>query len=230
MIGRIFNTMCVVAALGVAVLWAVSYARPLRVEPDHNASRWVQVNVERGAVTFCYHSSHAPPAPATATSNLAIRFREVRVQYLNTRHTLERGYRWTIAGIERNAAAQRWLGEDVSVDYVAKETASARRLHQAGLRVARKKASAAMLSVLDAKAFHISFWRTPTPNGILRFPVWCVVALLFVFPIRSILRGPWMRHLRRRRGRCTTCGYDLTGNVSGVCPECGLALVGRSAV
>jgi hypothetical protein len=32
--------------------------------------------------------------------------------------------------------------------------------------------------------------------------------------------------LRRRRpasraGRCTACDYDLTGNVSGVCPECG---------
>lgn len=23
--------------------------------------------------------------------------------------------------------------------------------------------------------------------------------------------------------RCTNCGYDLTGNVSGVCPECGTA-------
>jgi len=31
--------------------------------------------------------------------------------------------------------------------------------------------------------------------------------------------------LRRRRrlksGLCGKCGYDLTGNVSGVCPECG---------
>lgn len=28
---------------------------------------------------------------------------------------------------------------------------------------------------------------------------------------------------RTRSGRCTTCGYDLTGNVSGRCPECGTA-------
>ena len=26
--------------------------------------------------------------------------------------------------------------------------------------------------------------------------------------------------LRRRMGQCAHCGYDLTGNVSGVCPEC----------
>lgn len=26
---------------------------------------------------------------------------------------------------------------------------------------------------------------------------------------------------RDRLGNCAACGYDLTGNVSGVCPECG---------
>ncbi len=31
------------------------------------------------------------------------------------------------------------------------------------------------------------------------------------------------RRTRKRaaRGLCTRCGYDLTGNVSGTCPECG---------
>jgi len=29
------------------------------------------------------------------------------------------------------------------------------------------------------------------------------------------------RRSRRRAGRCVRCGYDLRGNVSGVCPECG---------
>jgi hypothetical protein len=30
-----------------------------------------------------------------------------------------------------------------------------------------------------------------------------------------------VRRERRARGLCVRCGYDLTGNVSGVCPECG---------
>jgi hypothetical protein len=34
-------------------------------------------------------------------------------------------------------------------------------------------------------------------------------------------RNDW----RRLMGRCVACGYDLTGNVSGVCPECGTAKV-----
>ena len=29
----------------------------------------------------------------------------------------------------------------------------------------------------------------------------------------------WVRRLLH--GRCPSCGYNLTGNVSGVCPECG---------
>src|SRR5262249_21001227 len=42
-----------------------------------------------------------------------------------------------------------------------------------------------------------------------------VFAVLFIAPSR--LR----RSLRARRGRCTHCGYDLTGNTTGLCPECG---------
>ncbi len=30
-----------------------------------------------------------------------------------------------------------------------------------------------------------------------------------------------MHHFRREHQLCSKCGYDLTGNVSGVCPECG---------
>ena len=37
-------------------------------------------------------------------------------------------------------------------------------------------------------------------------------------------------YLRRRppAGGCRACGYDLTGNVSGTCPECGAAVQKRS--
>lgn len=31
----------------------------------------------------------------------------------------------------------------------------------------------------------------------------------------------WRRDRRPRKGHCRECGYDLTGNESGVCPECG---------
>ena len=32
------------------------------------------------------------------------------------------------------------------------------------------------------------------------------------------------RARRRLRGECVHCGYNLTGNISGICPECGKPL------
>lgn len=43
----------------------------------------------------------------------------------------------------------------------------------------------------------------------------------------AVLAGPGVasRWLRRRRGGCVACGYDVRGVA--VCPECGLAVAGR---
>ena len=35
--------------------------------------------------------------------------------------------------------------------------------------------------------------------------------------------------LKARAGRCRHCGYDLTGNESGVCSECGAGISGHDA-
>jgi hypothetical protein len=61
------------------------------------------------------------------------------------------------------------------------------------------------------------------PNGSLynlAVPHGFVVALL-VAPPAAWAVAAVRRRSRRRPGLCKSCGYDLTGNVSGVCPECG---------
>jgi len=48
------------------------------------------------------------------------------------------------------------------------------------------------------------------------------VPLLIPFLIVAIATAYlWERDRRAPRGHCVACGYDLTGNTSGVCPECG---------
>jgi predicted amidophosphoribosyltransferase len=51
--------------------------------------------------------------------------------------------------------------------------------------------------------------------------LWMLAILLAVYPGVCFIRGPCRRRHRRRKGLCIHCGYNLTGNVSGVCPECG---------
>jgi hypothetical protein len=48
-----------------------------------------------------------------------------------------------------------------------------------------------------------------------------VLVVLSAYPAFAFIRGPLRQYRRRRNGLCTKCAYNLTGNVSGVCPECG---------
>jgi len=47
-------------------------------------------------------------------------------------------------------------------------------------------------------------------------PMWCPF-LSFTIPTYIL----WRRDRRHPKGHCQKCGYDLTGNESGICPECG---------
>ena len=57
----------------------------------------------------------------------------------------------------------------------------------------------------------------------VRIPVWQLVVAFLALPILLVGWPAARRWRRRRRGQCEACGYNLTGNVSGVCPECGQA-------
>jgi hypothetical protein len=60
-------------------------------------------------------------------------------------------------------------------------------------------------------------------------PLWIAILLTSVLPAIVFLRLRRQSY-RRVRGQCLTCGYNLTGNVSGTCPECGTAAPTRQGV
>ncbi len=68
--------------------------------------------------------------------------------------------------------------------------------------------------------FSFSFSRatsTSVPTWFAKVPIW------FALSISAALTA-LLFYLDRKRippGHCQSCGYDLTGNVSGVCSECG---------
>ena len=56
---------------------------------------------------------------------------------------------------------------------------------------------------------------------VVHIPLWIFAALFATYPAVAFIRGPLRRWRRRKRGWCLKCGYDLTGNETGVCSECG---------
>lgn len=90
------------------------------------------------------------------------------------------------------------------------------------------------VQVLDSRTYEpIGFWRSVKRNLVTALPYIGVL-----IPALQMIRGPrwgdrwaqtmvvWRKYAHKppfdlRGVLCTSCGYDLTGNVSGVCPECG---------
>jgi hypothetical protein len=79
-----------------------------------------------------------------------------------------------------------------------------------------------------------SGWSYPGGTGVyplvfweLAIPYWSGLLVSALYPLWSTYRGPIRRWRHGRRGCCRKCGYDLTGNVSGVCPECGRAVAAQ---
>ena len=53
-------------------------------------------------------------------------------------------------------------------------------------------------------------------------PAWLVTLTTLIVPaVRGV--SAWSKRRNVNCNRCRFCGYDLTANVSGVCPECGAA-------
>ena len=61
-----------------------------------------------------------------------------------------------------------------------------------------------------------TIWRGGGRTLIAWWPLWPVF-LAAAVPTTLL----WWRDRHYPKGHCQTCGYDLTGNISGVCPECG---------
>ncbi len=77
-----------------------------------------------------------------------------------------------------------------------------------------------------ALVFDATFWlceeQCSATTEFALLPVLLFTAAAFSFLLARYARHRLARRFERCSGQaCVHCGYDLTGNTSGVCPECG---------
>lgn len=81
---------------------------------------------------------------------------------------------------------------------------------------------------LEATIPSFAFRYKSFSNGLRRLfvlflscPIWVIAATFVAYPAAVLVCFQLRRWSRRRGGKCLKCAYDLRGNVSGRCPECG---------
>jgi len=82
--------------------------------------------------------------------------------------------------------------------------------------------------------FEFSYWPSRTwgspPPGYSNRRTEIHVPFWFLAAITSLLPLAWINWKRKQKpGHCRNCYYDLTGNTSGVCPECGKPFIQPTA-
>jgi hypothetical protein len=71
---------------------------------------------------------------------------------------------------------------------------------------------------------YVRGWAWGSERTLVALPHGAITALLGLLslPLMAKLRRAIVRRRRLLKGRCGDCGYSLRGNVTGVCPECGM--------
>jgi hypothetical protein len=195
---RVFNLAVVaslVACVGAAALWVRSYRATDAVEFNFRGARWAATSA----------------GGTMSVDNAPQRKRE------RARHQRELNE----AAAEVQAETQRWaaateppMGRLADVHNSRDRRSEWRRELVDKVR----EADARLLALQNRQAAE----RSPEVRRAVPHAV--PVALAGVLPAAVLARAAGRnvrRRFRRRHGLCTHCGYDLTGNVTGVCPECG---------
>jgi hypothetical protein len=89
----------------------------------------------------------------------------------------------------------------------------------------------AVAAINDAMLFRVPQWpwceyRKVAERRVLkvRLPLVAIASTPLCLPLAWGLFYLRRRHQRMNHGRCEQCGYELVGNTSGICPECGLEI------
>ena len=133
---------------------------------------------------------------------------------------------------QHTLATGKWLEDLIWWTFpLGKQRSGTVQLHDGNIRIfSRPPAEYQKFRWVDVRwafaGFEYGFQEVPIADPPPRFhevatPLWAPLIAFSAYPAIAFIRGPVRRWRRRRKGLCLRCGYNLTGNVSGICPECG---------
>jgi hypothetical protein len=212
--------------MGVAtvVLWVRSFSKPqfaAEYELDQSMPAWTvyEVSMRRGDVSF-------------------IRERTTSSDAKEWQRVLQTRFGQPPQGKPGFVVGTFPTKTDVKAEFVIEDSSpskSGTRLNRLGFGSSTTNLGEHRTSLLDKQPsgrFRLYTMQVHNRQSTeIHVPAWFVVVVLIAFAILLVGLPSWAqfgRRLIRRAHRCRQCGYNLTGNTSGVCPECGTAVAKAS--
>jgi hypothetical protein len=189
------------------VTGAKRFGYPLQWDLSRFEERWCFIQVSADLINFTFSSADAVPIRANWTPE-----QEAHAAYVGQMDNAFRSTPQTsLSPPPLQGAAPDWPPDLVARLRSKERLESAERLRE----------------LLQQEGLFFSYNAEPTREVILQVPLWMLILLFGVFPTYALIARRVREHIRIERGQCLKCGYNLTGNTSGVCPECGTAIASR---
>jgi hypothetical protein len=197
----IFALGLVTVTISTLTCW--SYRQPVQWDLSNNGVDWRCLHICDGAACLIYVDADTAPRLKAASPPPAylkdLRFwRGLSMTMPKARAQMDR-----VTYESTRAEFEKLLSKYEQVD----------RLSMAGKanQVCKSKSFAGFFIGVDSSPLEV----------VLRIPLAALVLLFGLLPTMSFIGWLRFRARRKRENLCLQCGYCLTGNLSGTCPECG---------
>jgi hypothetical protein len=242
-----------VLALATLLLSLSSSGHTYEWDLSKEATNWACVRIRDGAIFVAYVETDA--APQLKALSPSSGYRDRAAAYAN--YAMEKAY-WARADFdqkrvsEAGLAAQQELLKELDPDsqdaQELKESIRAQRQadRKYWKKYKREREQAFLLEkhsdrlelsrraslICKSKSFAGFFLNVASSprEVVLRLPLAAFILLFGLAPMIALYRRMRIRSRRKKENLCLTCGYNLTGNLSGTCPECGTLVQIKSLV
>ena len=179
-------------AAGTMFLLVVSHGSAIRWK-SARTDRWFHVYAESGFSTLSFASQDVPPVVLVSGACPYGLLRQTTLRAMRFRKEMDQS--------ETEAIQQQ---EDI-IDVIS-DRLEVLFIHTIGE---------------TNRVFRLQFESSPNREILIQIHLALPLILFAAYPTIALVYGPLRRHRRRRKGLCVQCGYNLRGNMTGTCPECG---------